>query len=361
MSALFDAVRPLLFAAEPEVAHTLAMKALKLGLVVGRRADADPRLSQTLLGLTFANPIGLAAGFDKDGEVPGEILRLGFGFVEVGTVTPLPQAGNPKPRLFRLAGDAALINRMGFNNHGFGELKRRLAGRSFGGILGVNIGANKLSRDRLADYVAGVEAFAAVADYLAINVSSPNTPGLRDLQGKAELVNLLGAVTTARTSGEARFGRKLPLFLKIAPDLEEASLADIAEAVLAAGIDGVIVSNTTVSRDGLADLRQAKEAGGLSGRPLFRRSTILLAKLRLLVGKAVRLVGVGGVDSGETALAKLTAGADLVQLYTGFIFRGPQLASEIAVDLGRRLDASGARSIGEVVGTETEAWAAKAP
>lgn len=357
MSGFYGAVRPFLTAFDPELAHRLAMRALSLGLVPRPARIADARLARSLLGLRFANPVGLAAGFDKDGEAPARLLELGFGFVEIGTVTPRPQPGNPKPRLFRLDGDGALINRMGFNNHGFAALQQRLAGRSFPGVLGVNIGANKDSADRVADYVAGVAAFAPLADYLALNVSSPNTPGLRNLQGKRELGDLLAAVTAARDEA-ARARRRTPLLLKIAPDLDDAALADVAEAVLASAVDGLIVSNTTLDRRGLTDRRHAGEAGGLSGRPLFARSTAMLGRLRLLVGPELPLIGVGGVESGETAWAKFLAGADLVQVYTGFIFKGPWIAAEIAADLARRLAAEGAASIAEIVGRDAKRWAA---
>ncbi|MFO1184806.1 MAG: quinone-dependent dihydroorotate dehydrogenase [Bauldia sp.] len=357
MSGVYGAVRPLLTALDPETAHRLAMRALSLGLVPRPARKADARLARSLLGLSFAGPIGLAAGFDKDGEASGPLLGLGFAFVEVGTVTPLPQPGNPRPRLFRLDRDGALINRMGFNNHGFTALKQRLSRRAFGGILGVNIGANKESRDRIADYVAGVETFAGVAEYLAVNVSSPNTPGLRALQGRDELRQLLAAVTAAR-DGSAAAGRRTPLLLKIAPDLDEAALAAIAEEVIAAGIDGVIVSNTTLDRAGLSDSRYAAEPGGLSGRPLFRKSTSVLAKFRLLVGPGLPLIGVGGVDSGETAWQKILAGADLVQVYTGFIFQGPWIAASIVADLCARLDRDGAPSLAAVVGRDVKRWAA---
>jgi dihydroorotate dehydrogenase len=325
---IYELLRPLLFALDPEAAHGLAIAALKAG-VYPRAPAPDPRLRRRLLGLDFPNPIGLAAGFDKNAEVVDAALALGFGFVEVGTVTPLPQAGNPKPRMVRLTTDRAIINRLGFNNEGHDAVYARLAERERRGIVGVNLGANRDSTDRIADYVAGVERFADVADYLAINISSPNTPGLRDLQEKEALGRLTDAVAAAR----ARCRKTSPVLVKIAPDLDDDALAAIVDAVAAAGLEGMTVSNTTIARDELVDPTYAGEAGGLSGRPLFRRSTEMLAKARALAGNRLALVGVGGVESAATAQAKLDAGADLVQLYTGMVFEGPRLAARIAAGL----------------------------
>lgn len=325
---IYRLIRPLLFALDPETAHGLAIAALKAGLYP-RAPAPDSRLSRRVLGLDFPNPIGLAAGFDKNAEVVDAALAMGFGFVEVGTVTPLPQPGNPRPRMFRLTTDRAIINRLGFNNEGHEAVHARLAARERRGIVGVNLGANKDSADRVADYVAGVRRFADVADYLTINVSSPNTPGLRDLQEKAALTRLLGAV------GEVR-GRlpKSPLVLvKIAPDLDNDALAAFVETAVSSGIDGVIVSNTTIARDGLSDRTHAHEVGGLSGRPLFRRSTEMIAAVRRLAGDRLALIGTGGVDSVATARAKLAAGANLVQLYTGMVYEGPGLPARIAAGL----------------------------
>jgi dihydroorotate dehydrogenase len=323
---IYPLVRPLLFALDPEVAHRAAIVALKSGLVP-RAPPSDPRLRRHVLGLDFPNPVGLAAGFDKNAEVPDAALRLGFGFVEVGTVTLRPQAGNPKPRMFRVPGDGALINRLGFNNEGHDAVYERLARRKRRGIVGVNLGANKDSTDRVADYVAGVARFAAVADYLALNISSPNTPGLRDLQQRDGLMRLLGTVA------EARRTRPIPLLVKIAPDLDDDALTAIVAAAISSGIDGIIATNTTTARDELADKALASEAGGLSGRPLFGPSTEVLRKLRAIAGSKLVLVGVGGVDSVETARAKLAAGADLVQLYTGMVYEGPRLGQRIVAGL----------------------------
>ncbi len=346
----YGLLRPLLFRLDAETAHHLALRALMLGLSPIRVPAPDPRLRQHLLGLDFINPIGLAAGLDKNGEAADGLLALGFGFVEVGSVTPQPQAGNPRPRLFRLPADRALINRLGFNNDGHQRVHGRLAARRPRGIVGVNVGANKTSTDRVADYVAGVTRFADVADYLVLNVSSPNTPGLRDLQEKTALTSLLAAVTAARDAAP----RRVPLLLKIAPDLDDDALADIADAALASGIDGMIVANTTLARDGLADGALAREAGGLSGRPLFKRSTAILAKLRRRVGRNLVLVGTGGVDSAEAAFTKIAAGANLVQLYTGLIYEGPGLPAAILRELPRLLERRGFAAIGDAVGSEAD-------
>jgi dihydroorotate dehydrogenase len=350
--ALFDRLaRPLLRTLDPETAHALALNALKL-VPLPRAAPDDEKLRVEALGLTFPNPVGLAAGFDKNAEIPDQLLRLGFGFVEVGTVTPLPQAGNPKPRLFRLSEDEAIINRLGFNNDGHEAVRSRLFNRSRAGIVGVNIGANRASPDRVGDYVDGVRRFADIADFLTINVSSPNTPGLRDLQERGALAGLLVRVTAARDAAP----RRVPLLLKIAPDLDRPALAAIAEEAMGAGIDGIIVSNTTVARDGLVNRSVAGELGGLSGRPLFSRSTVTLAHLRTLVGQSMILVGTGGVDSPEAAWEKIAAGANLVQVYAGMIFKGPGLPRDIASGLARRLTSAGVSSISKIVGSDTEKW-----
>ena len=262
-------VRPVLFSLDAERAHGFAIRALESGLMPACNQKSDPRLSVELFDLTFPNPVGMAAGFDKNARAPDGLLAQGFGAVEVGTVTPLPQPGNPKPRLFRLPGDHAVINRFGFNNDGHEAMRARLLARTNrGGVIGVNIGANKDAKDRIADYVTGIDRFADLASYFTVNVSSPNTPGLRDLQAKASLDELLEKVLTERDAAAARVGRRVPVFLKIAPDLDDTGFGDIVDSVVTSGVDGVIVSNTTVSRDGLSDI-WAREAGGLSGRPLF--------------------------------------------------------------------------------------------
>ncbi|MFP1632884.1 quinone-dependent dihydroorotate dehydrogenase [Zhengella sp. ZM62] len=348
----------LLFRFSPETAHGLSITALKAGL--GGRFDAgfDPRLATTVCGLTFPNPLGMAAGYDKNGEVPDALLRLGFGFAEVGTVTPLAQPGNPKPRIFRLPQDRGVINRLGFNNEGHAACLARLKARADrGGIVGVNIGANKDSADRVADYVKGVEVFAPLASYLTVNVSSPNTPGLRNLQSRESLGDLLARVKVARDASATATGKAPPVFLKVAPDLSEAELDDIAEEVLDKGTDGLIVSNTTLARDRLADTAAAREAGGLSGRPVFRRSTAVLAKLRKRVGPSLPIIGVGGVEDAATALEKIRAGADLVQLYSCMIYGGPGLPRRILQGLSAFLDREGIDHPGALRDTGLEQWA----
>jgi dihydroorotate dehydrogenase len=355
MSA-FDAIgRGLLFCLDPERAHGLSIAALRSGLPVAVRPVPDSRLAVSACGLTFPNPVGMAAGYDKNAEVPDALLSLGFGFAEVGTITPLPQPGNPKPRIFRLTEDGAVINRLGFNNEGHAAAERRLLSRRrHGGIVGVNIGANKDSADRVADYEAGVARFAALASYLTVNISSPNTPGLRTMQGREQLAELLSRVVAAR--GKA--AGQPPIFLKIAPDLAEADLEDIAAEVTEKAIDGVIVSNTTIARPPLKSAH-ATETGGLSGRPLFERSTAMLAHMRRLLGPDRILIGVGGVDSAETTLEKIRAGADLVQFYTGLIYGGPALPGRIVSGLSRALDRESAASIRDLRDTRLDAWAAK--
>jgi dihydroorotate dehydrogenase len=348
---LMRLAKPLVVALEPETAHRLTIKALKWGLARAPAAPSDPRLAARLFGLDFPNPVGLAAGADKNAEAPDGALALGFGFVEVGTVTPRPQAGNPRPRLFRLTEDSAIINRMGFNNEGSPAVRARLAARRRSGIVGVNIGANRDSADRIGDYAAGLATFAPLAGYVAVNVSSPNTPGLRSLQGRGELQALLARLNETRAS----LANSLPLLVKIAPDLGRDELAEIVEVCLAGGIDGLIVSNTTVSRPPLRS-RHAGEAGGLSGRPLFDLSTRTLAETWRLVGGRIPLIGVGGIDSPEAAWTKITAGASLIQLYTALAFEGPGLVTAIRRGLSDRLDEHKLSSIGEAVGSGADAW-----
>ena len=358
MNRFFDAAaRRFAFALDPERAHALSVRALASGILPNAPRKRDPRLSSIVAGLPFANPIGIAAGYDKNAEVPHALQRLGFGFVEVGTLTPRPQEGNPRPRLFRLPRDRAVINRMGFNNCGHEEACRRLRADRRGGIVGVNIGANKDSPDRVQDYVAGIRAFYDVASYFTANVSSPNTPGLRDLQGREALDRLLSAVLEARDEEAAARGKRLPVFLKIAPDLTESELDDIAGAAQHHGLDGLIVSNTTVSREGLKDRRLSGEAGGLSGRPLFERSTVVLARMRVRVGPHMPIIGAGGVDSAETAAEKIRAGADLVQLYTGLVYNGPGLVGRILRGLSALCDREGLTSLSALRDTRAEDWA----
>ncbi len=339
-SLAFPLARPLLHALDAETAHGLTISALKL-LPSGKAAAPDPRLQAEAFGLRFPNPLGLAAGFDKNAEVPDQMLALGFGFAEIGTVTPLPQAGNPQPRLFRLSADEAVINRMGFNNEGHrAALKRLEARKGRGGIVGVNIGANKESGDRIGDYVKGIEAFSHVASYFTVNISSPNTPGLRALQSRMELEALLVRLNAARGTQE----HKPPMLLKIAPDLSDDELEDIATACGGGAVDGIIVSNTTLSREGLRS-GLAQEAGGLSGKPLLDLSTQRLARLYLLTGGEIPLVGAGGVHDGASALRKIRAGASLVQLYSALVYRGPGLVTEILSGLAAALDGETLQSL----------------
>jgi dihydroorotate dehydrogenase len=332
-SLAFPLARPLLHALDAETAHGLTISALK-ALPRGKGPASDPRLKVEAFGLGFPNPLGLAAGFDKNAEVPDQMLALGFGFAEIGTVTPLPQAGNPRPRLFRLREDEAVINRMGFNNEGHGAALARLEARkAHGGIVGVNIGANKDSADRIGDYVKGIEAFSHVASYFTVNISSPNTPGLRALQSRAELDALLARLNAARGRQELR----PPMLLKIAPDLRDDELEDIATACGGGALDGIIVSNTTLSRAGLRSAL-AQEAGGMSGKPLLDLSTRQLAKLHLLTRGAIPLVGAGGVHDAASALLKIRAGASLVQLYSALVYRGPGLVTEILSGLSAARD-----------------------
>lgn len=348
-----------LFVFDPEKAHGVSISALKSGLVPACSVRPDPRLAQTIAGIRFANPLGLAAGYDKNAEVPDAVLKLGFGFTEIGTVTPKPQAGNDKPRIFRLVEDRGVINRLGFNNEGHDAAFARLSGRGAApGIVGVNIGANKDAVDRVADYVAGIRRFYALATYFTVNISSPNTPGLRDLQARDSLKALLDAVLAARAEEALRHGRSVPVFLKIAPDLTEEGLDDIAAEALAHDLDGLIVSNTTLVRDGLKDQMTAKEAGGLSGAPLFARSTAVLARVRKRVGPDLPIIGVGGVSSAADALEKIRAGADLVQLYSCMVYEGPGLPSSIVRGLSSLLDRENVTSIRQLRDTRLDHWAA---
>ena len=354
---ILDALaRPLLFRLEPERAHEWAIWALQ-NIPLPRLGVDDSRLGVDVIGLHFPNPLGLAAGFDKKGELAPAILRLGFGFTEIGTVTPRPQPGNPRPRLFRLTRDGALINRLGFCGDGFAAVHERLFdSRPKTGIVGINIGANKDSRDRVEDYVSGIEAFADVANYFTINVSSPNTPGLRDLQKPDALDDLLARVLGARDTQAAKFGR-IPVLLKIAPDLSLGELDAITACARGRKIDGLIVANTTAARTAFLRDPAKGEEGGLSGRPLFGPSTQLLAAAYLRTDNQFPLIGVGGVDSAETALAKIEAGASLVQLCTAFVFKGLTLANEINRGLLRLLAQKSHLRLSDAIGTAAADWA----
>jgi dihydroorotate dehydrogenase len=339
----------LLRALPPETAHLLTLRALAAGLGGGASTAEPPVLRTHLWNRDFPNPIGIAAGFDKDAQVPDALLRLGFGFVEVGTVTPRSQPGNPAPRVFRLDADRALINRLGFNGGGLDRVVERLRARAGrGGIVGINIGRNRDSADALADYVEGVRRGAAVADYLVVNVSSPNTPGLRDLQAREALEALLRELVMAREATQ----HPVPLLVKIAPDLSEQERADIAAVALTSGIDGIIVSNTTVARPSGLRSPHAREAGGLSGPPLFAPSTEVLRDMYRLTHGRLPLVGVGGVASADDAYAKIRAGASLVQLYTALVFEGPRLLRRIRSGLAEKLQRDGFASVGDAVGAD---------
>ena len=341
---MYRLLRPLIFRLEPERAHRVTIAALKL-MPRRRPPSFDGSLTTSIAGLGFPSPVGLAAGFDKDGEVHGPMLGLGFGFVEVGTVTPQPQTGNPKPRLFRLVEDEAVINRLGFNNRGQAAAVAGLADRDRSrGVIGINIGANKDSADRIADYAAGVRAMAPLADYLTINISSPNTPGLRDLQAGGELVELLAAVGEARIDG-------VPIFLKVAPDLNSGDHARIIRAAIDGGIDALIVANTTLSRPPLKS-RHAKEPGGLSGAPLKLLALDQLRRFRAVSGGKLPLIATGGIASAEDAWARIIAGASLVQLYSALVYHGPGLARRISEGLAAILKREGIASIADAVGTE---------
>jgi dihydroorotate dehydrogenase len=352
MRDLYSLIRPALFCLPAEAARELALWAIKSRLdtiFLDRSArDPDPPiLTQSLWGLKFSNPVGLAAGFDKDARVLHEMRRWGFGFVEIGTVTPRPQGGNLKPRIFRLEEDDAIINHMGFNNEGLDLVFERLLRRDHSGVIGLNLGKNRDSKDAAEDYFEGIRRVAGLVDYIVVNVSSPNTPGLRDLQRRAALASLLSRVLR----GREETGSRVPLLVKIAPDLEPNERQDVAQVALDSGIDGIIVANTTVARSPGLRGKHALEAGGLSGAPLMGPSTELLADMYRLTGGRLPLIGVGGISSADDAYAKIRAGASLVQIHTALVFAGPNLVSRIKRGLAQLLSADGFGSIGEAVGT----------
>lgn len=352
MAPLLDLALPFSRLLDPEDAHRLAIRALSLMPRREPPAD-DSRLAVSAFGLHFPNPVGMAAGFDKNAEVPDAVLGLGFGFAEAGTVTPLPQTGNPRPRVFRLLEDEAVVNRLSFNNQGYAAVDARMRRRPRKGIVGINVGANKDSTDRIADYANGVEKFMPTASYLTINISSPNTPGLRDLHAAESLKELIDRVQEARErAARAGSGRK-PLLLKISPDLSLETLDSVIAIARHRGVDGMIVSNTTVGRpQTLRDRRHAQESGGLSGKPLFPLATKMLAETYLRVERAFPLIGVGGVDSADAAWKKIRAGASLVQLYTGAVYHGFGIAREIKRGLVAMLDRGRHGSISEMVGRD---------
>jgi len=348
---------------DPECGHKLSLMALRAGLVPPQPAVNDPVLKTTVFGVAFPNPVGLAAGFDKDGEVPDAMHKQGFGCVEVGSVTPRPQPGNPKPRLFRLVEDRAIINRMGFNNKGMDAMASCLAGRKgvSRGVVGVNLGKNKDTENAVDDYVLGVRRLAQHADYIAINVSSPNTPGLRALQSRAPLIEILAGVRDALSEIQKNGGRRPPLLLKIAPDLEPEDLADIAAVALGdglnvaegeMGIDGLIVTNTTWARPETLQSANKVEQGGLSGLPLLEPSTQVLSEMYKLTEGRMPLVGVGGISTGAHAYAKIRAGASLVQLYSAMVFEGPAVGARVANELAACLKADGFTNVADAVGAD---------
>ena len=340
---LYALLRPALFLLDAERAHRLTIDGLKL-MPHGGPARSGP-LATEVAGISFPNPLGMAPGFDKDAEVPDAVLGLGFGFTEIGTVTPRPQPGNPQPRLFRLAEDQAVINRMGFNNGGHEAAQARLARRKRQGVVGANVGANKDSADRIVDYIAGIRAFRDLADYITVNISSPNTPGLRDLQGDKELADLLSAVAAERQAGDP------PEFLTVAPDLDAAAPARIVEAVVKHGLAGIIVSNTTITRPPLRS-RYSGEAGGLSGAPLRDLAQQRLRDFHAVTKGAVPLIGVGGIATAEDAWARIRAGASLVQLYSAMVYAGPGIARQIVCGMEQLMRRDGFTTIAEAVGSE---------
>ena len=352
---LVDIAQSGLLFLDPERAHEMTLRALEAG-IFPRAAPDDPRLRQTICGLDFPNPLGMAAGFDKDARVPGALLSMGFGFAEIGTVTPRPQSGNPRPRVFRLIRERGAINRLGFNSGGHDAAKARLAHRP-PGVIGVNIGANKESADPVEDFAAGLHAFYAVADYFTVNISSPNTPGLRDLQAPDRLDQLLSRLLAERERLAASPPARRPIFVKLAPDMHDDDFAATIACLVAHKVDGIILTNTTISRQEIRQASYRAEAGGLSGRPLFSRATRTLAKAYLLTEGKLPLIGVGGIDSGATALAKIEAGASLIQLYTGMIYEGAGLIAAIKRALTERLDRDGVSDLAALRGAQAERWA----
>lgn len=359
LSTLFGMTRPFLFTLEPEQAHELTLKTLESGVYPRPASADDARLATKVWDLAMPNPFGIAAGFDKDARVPDAVLGMGFGHAEIGSVTPLPQPGNPKPRVFRLVEDTAMINRLGFNNGGHAAALTRLKARRARGVVGVNVGANKDATDRVADFVAGITTFADVASYFTVNVSSPNTPGLRDLQAPAALDGLIARVLAERDRIAAAGRPRRPVVVKLAPDLAEEDLQPILDVLMARQVDGIAVSNTTLSRAGLRQPHLGGETGGLSGRPLFHRATVLLARVYLGTQGRIPLIGIGGITDGDSAVAKIEAGASLLQLYTGLVYGGPGLLPEMKTALLRNLERNRLDRLAQATGRRAEEWAAK--
>lgn len=349
---LYELAAPFLAYMSPETAHALTVRTLMIGLGPRAREMDPPALSSEVFGLDFPNPLGLAAGFDKNAEVPDAMLAMGFGFVEVGTITPLPQPGNPRPRLFRLEEDRAIVNRLGFNNKGLKFAERRLKSRVHrSGIVGVNVGANKLSSDWIADYVEGFRALHTMADYITVNVSSPNTLGLRSLQDRAALDDLLSALLEARAQETRADESPTPMALKVAPDLSDRDIDGISEVAIARQLDSLIVSNTTTGYRTDLQSRHARESGGLSGAPLFEPSTEILRQFYRSTQGRIPLIGVGGVSSGEQAYEKIRSGASLVQLYSALTYHGPELINRVKQDLVACLARDGFENVSQAVGT----------
>lgn len=356
LTGLYHLARPWLFRLAPEDAHERTLQSLERGLYPRPLRPDGQTLQVSCMGLEFPNPIGVAAGFDKNARVPDAVLGMGCGFAEIGTVTPLAQPGNPQPRVFRLIEDNGLINRLGFNNDGHAPALARLKARNQKGIVGVNIGANKDSADRNADYVKGLETFYAIASYFTVNISSPNTPGLRDLQAPAALDSLLQNVLDARVKQIDSGRAHKPIVVKVAPDIADDDIAPVAAILLQHNVDGIAVSNTTLARSGLTSPHKS-EAGGLSGRPLFERSTAVLARFYRATEGKIPLIGIGGIDSGEAAVTKLRAGATLLQLYTGLIFEGPGLIQRMKSAITDEVRQSGVSSVSALTGRDADHWA----
>ena len=348
---MFSVLRPFLFNLDPETAHDLAIKSLKFNLFPNKMFEVEDEqmLSVKLLGKNFPNPIGIAAGFDKSAEVYNSLLKLGFGFVEVGTVTPLKQFGNPKPRVFRLEDDKALINRLGFNNDGMEIIKNRIKKEGKNGILGVNIGPNKETKDQKNDFCLGFQNFSDIADYITINISSPNTENLRDFHEQKKLKDLLSSLNKIKTKFEKK---NIPLLLKVSPDINDSSISEIADVAIGNNVSAIILTNTTnVHRDNLTNEKKIEE-GGLSGEPIQKISTDLIKKFYKLLNGKIPIIGVGGVNSGKSAYEKIIAGASLLQLYTSFVYRGPSAAKEIKKELIQILKAEGINNIQEAIGSD---------